>query len=296
MNIETLEISCDDGAVLAGALLLPATPKAVVQFNQGTAAKRGVYRQLAEYLGAHDYAVCLWDYRGSGASRRASLKGSTIRYADYGLKDMPAVKAYLDARFPALPLYVVAHSTGGQQIGFMQNWKGIQGAVMMGVSAAHFAAMPTIYRLQAYYFFYAVVPAMHALYGYAAASKLKLMEDLPTPVANEWRDWLTVPDYFFDPKFYGQTVPIGGFKAFDFPIKNYHATDESISTPPNIKNFWKHIESTEPISFERISPQEVGLKRLDHFGYFKRAMEDRLWADIVRTLDGWVEQSAGSSA
>src|SRR5699024_1509872 len=226
---------------LAAELFIPQAPKAVVQFNPGTAAKRGVYRKFLIYLAEQGFLCCIMDYRGFGESRPATLKDSTITYSDIGMKDMPAVKQWLEEQYPDLPLLVVAHSAGGQQVGFMHNWHGIKGLVTFGVSAAHLKAMPLAHRLKSYYFFYMVTPFSNAIAGYVAAERLKAMDDLPKSFAKQWRDWCSVPDYFFDPKYFGVSVPRGGFKQFDFPIVNYHATDDEISTPINIENFWKHI-------------------------------------------------------
>ncbi len=287
MLAEVHSIRCADGVMLYSELLVPTSPIGVVQINSGTATQRGVYRKLALFLAKRGFVCCLWDYRGNGASRTGSLRHSSIRYADYGLLDMPAVKRELTTRFPDLPLFILGHSTGGQQIGFMPNWRGIRGAIMLGVSAAHYAHMPMPYRLQAEAFFRVFAPLSIRWKGYVAASAIGLMEDLPAGVAKEWHDWLTVEDYFFDSKFYGKTVPIGAFQEFDFPIRNYHATDDSISTPPNIHNFWKHVRSEQGITFTRISPADVGLKKIDHFGYFKSALQDVLWEDISMHLTQW---------
>lgn len=170
----------------------------------------------------------------------------------------------------------------------MSNWSGIKGAVNFGVSAAYFNYMPLMYRLQAYFFFYGVTPVSALLKGYVAASALNLMEDLPLGVALEWRDWLTVKDYFFDERFYGKTVPKGAFNAFDFPIHNYHASDDSISTPKNIRNFWAHIQSSAGVTFDTLFPAQVGLNKIDHFGYFKSAMQETLWRDVVSKLNGFL--------
>lgn len=290
MQHETIQIHCDDGVVLSGELLIPEAPRAVIQFNAGTAAKRGVYMKLTNYLCEWGFICCIWDYRGSGESRNGSLKNSNITYSDYGCHDMPAVKAYLDKRFPTLPFFIVAHSAGGQQVGFMPNWQGIRGVVNLGVSAARFKYMPLAFRLQSYLFFYAIVPISVRLKGYVASSSLNLMEDLPARVAREWGDWLTVDDYFFDQQYFGKTVPRGAFKAFDFPILNFHASDDAISTPKNITNFWRHIESTKPITFKRLDPSTHGLKKIDHFGYFKSALKDSLWADIATQIDTWLDE------
>lgn len=292
MRTETIEIPCDDGVLLSGELLIPSAPKAVVQINAGTAAQRGVYRALAAYLCEHNYLCCLYDYRGFGASKNASLRGSDIRYLDLGLKDLPAVKSWLQQRYPALPLLMLGHSAGGQQIGFMPDLEGLVGVVTFGVSAAHLRAMPLHYRAQSLLFFYGITPISNAVFGYVAAKRLGLMEDLPKQLAQEWRAWCSVPDYFFDPRFYGVTVPVGHFQQFEFPWHNVHATDDAISTPTNIRNFWKHVQSTEAITFETIAPEDVGLQRIDHFGYFKRALKAPLWSEVVRRFDQMVAAAA----
>jgi len=285
METKTVSIQCDDGTKLAAELFIPQAPKAVVQFNPGTAAKRGVYRKFLTYLAEQGFLCCIMDYRGFGESRSASLKGSTITYSDMGVKDMPAVKQWLEKQYPELPLFVVAHSAGGQQVGFMHNWRGIKGLITFGVSAAHFSAMPLSYRLQSYFFFYALAPVSNALVGYVAAERLNAMDDLPKPFAKQWRDWCSVPDYFFDPKYFGVSVPRGGFKQFDFPIVNYHATDDEISTPVNIENFWKHISSSAGVHFKTLNPETVQLNNIGHFGYFRSALKDTLWQEVAAELE-----------
>lgn len=295
MQTTSIQIPCDDGTQLAGELLIPDNPKAVVQFNAGTAAKRGVYRKFLTYLAEQGFLCCSYDYRGFGQSRQGNLKHSQITYSDFGVKDMPAVKAWLQARYPSLPFFLVAHSAGGQQIGFMPDMSGIQGAITFGVSAAHIKAFALPYRLQSLFFWYGVAPLSHLFAGYVAVERLGIMEDLPTPLSREWHSWCRVPDYFFDPKFYGVTVPKGHFQEFDFPIHNYHATDDAIATPINIRNFWKHVKSSGGITFESIKPESAGLEKLDHFGYFKSALKKTLWQDTASRLDDMLSQSADTA-
>src|SRR5699024_5316235 len=285
METKSIQITCDDGVQLAGELFIPERPKAVVQFNPGTAAKRGPYRKFLTYLAEQGFLCCIYDYRGFGLSREGSLKHSEITYSDFGTKDMPAVKSWLQANYPTLPFLMVAHSAGGQQLGFMPDLSGVHGAITLGVSAAHFKALPLVYRLQGLYFWYGVVPVSNLIAGYVAAARFGIMEDLPKLMSLEWRSWCSAPDSFFDAKFYGVTVPIGHFKSFGSPIHNYHATDDAIATPTHIRTFWKHVDSSEAITFETIRPDAVCLQRLGHVGSVKGVMKDTLWQDIARRLD-----------
>ena len=84
---EAFSVQCEDGVTLKGKLLCPTEPKAVVQFNAGTAAKKEFYQAFLEYLVEHDYLCCLWDYRGNGESAPASLADCTYTCHEYGIQD-----------------------------------------------------------------------------------------------------------------------------------------------------------------------------------------------------------------
>lgn len=280
---ENFETTCKDGVILKGTLLLPDQPKAVVQFNGGTATRKEFYLPFLSYLTDQGYICCLWGYRGTEFGD--NLKGSTIRYADYGLKDMPTIKAYLESRFPDFPFLLVGHSAGGQQIGFMEDLSNVKGNVNIAVSAAYFRKMPLVYRLKAYFFFYLFSPISSLLNGFVRAKPYGFMENLPKPVVYEWRNWLEVEEYFFDKKFYGVTVPKGHFKNFNFPIQVYYSIDDSISNKENTAAFWRNVKSEKTINIKELKPEEFGLKKIDHFGYFRKSMKGTLWKDIVKKMD-----------
>lgn len=93
MRKENFETVCEDGVKLKGTLLIPENPKAVVQFNCGTATKKEFYLSFLTYLAENGYLCCLWNYRGS--EKGDDLKNSSYTFSDYGTKDMPAIKKYL---------------------------------------------------------------------------------------------------------------------------------------------------------------------------------------------------------
>ncbi|WP_051296045.1 alpha/beta hydrolase family protein [Eisenibacter elegans] len=177
---------CADGVVLRGILLLPEKPKAALQFNAGTATKKEFYLPFLEFLAENNFICCLWDYRGSGDSMpEGGLKNCDFTYSDYGLKDMPTIKVYLNERFPGLPFLFFGHSAGGQQIGLMPNLQNVKGAVNFAVSTGYAPNMPLGYRLMSSYFFYIFAPLSIKLTGYLKAKKFGIMEDLPKNVVLE---------------------------------------------------------------------------------------------------------------
>jgi len=283
---EDFETTCDDGVILKGTILIPENPKAIIQFNSGTATQKEFYLSFLIFLAENDYLCCLWNYRGG--EKTDNLKNSTYRYADYGIKDMPAIKSFLETKFPNLPLIIVGHSTGGQQIGFIPNLDNVIGNINIAVSSGYFLNMPLKYRIKAYFFFYIFSPISNLLHGFVKAKPYGFMENLPKNVVFEWRDWLEKEDYFFDKKFYGITVPRGNFRAFKFPIHIYYSIDDTISNAKNTDAFWRNVKSEKGITFTELSPQEFGVKQIDHFGYFKRQMKNTLWKDILARLDNLI--------
>jgi len=288
MEKEEFEVITEDGIKLKGSLLIPDNPKAVIQFNTGTAVRKEFYLSFLTYLTEQGYLCCLWNYRGS--EKTDNLKKSSFRYLDYGTKDMPAIKAYLENRFPDLPFLIVGHSTGGQQIGFMSNLNNVKGNINIAASSGYYPNMPFGYRMKAYFFFYVFSPISVLLCGFVKAKPYGFMENLPKQVVFEWRDWLEKENYFFDEKFYGKTVPTGHFKSFKFPVHVYYSTDDTISNAKNTKAFWRNVKSEKGVTITELTPAGFGLRKIDHFGYFRKNMKDKLWTNIVATLDKFIAE------
>ncbi|MDX2048827.1 MAG: alpha/beta hydrolase [Chitinophagaceae bacterium] len=292
MNLETFEVTCIDNIVLKGQLLIPDNPKAVVQFNCGTGTNKELYKSFLTFLTNNGYICCLWDYRGGGDSATKGLANCNFTFSDYGIKDMTAIKNYLHNRFINLPFLMAAHSAGGQQIGFMEDLEGVKGVINFAVSSGYYRNMLFAYRMKAYFFFYFFSPISVLFSGFVKAKPFALMENLPKNVVYEWRDWLEKENYFFDEKYYGNTVPRGQFKNFKFPIHTYFSVDDPISNEANTKAFWKNIEGEKEITFTKLIPEKLGLKRIGHFGFFKRIMEDKLWNDVLKKMDEYLEMNA----
>ncbi|SEP75896.1 alpha/beta hydrolase family protein [Neolewinella agarilytica] len=290
---EKLLIEAGDGVEIPLWLYLPDQPKSVIQFNPGTAAKMRFYQPFLRFLAQRGFAVGQLGYRGSAEGPATNLKDCGFGYADYGLLDIPAGRAYLQQKFPGLPFLFVGHSGGGQQLPFCENLKDVAGAHFFGVSTGYAPGMPLHYRLQSHFFFYLFGPLSIALKGYVAAKRFGIMEDLPPKAFNDWKDWCTSPDYFFDPRFYGTTVPEVDFGRIDFPIHHCHASDETISTSENVRTFWRHWSSKAGITQQLLRPADYSVKEIVHFGYFRRKMKDTLWVEVAERLESWVENKKG---
>lgn len=281
---EPFEATTADGVRLKGMLYIPEHPSAIVQFNCATAASTRFYIPFMEYLASEGFACALWDYRGMGETGPANLKGCTYRFQEYGTQDMPAVKAFLLERFPNLPLWMLGHSSGGQQVGFMPDLEGIAGLLAFSVSGGYAPNFPSGYRRKSAFFFYCFAPLSIALAGYVKSKPFGFMENLPKGVCNEWKAWCSKPNYFFDPAFRGKTLPPDHFDAIPFPIHVFTPTDDEICTRANSDNYWKHVRSLAGITHYWIEPHACGMEKLGHFGLFHRKMREPFWPQVAAVI------------
>lgn len=281
---EKLSITCTDGVLLSAVLCAPAQAQAAIMLSGGTGFKKEFYLPLANYLAEQGLATIVYDYRGTGESKPGDMRQCSFSFLDYGQKDMPAVLDFLDARYPNLPKLILGHSAGGQQVGFMPNVHKVKGLVAVATSVGYLPYMPWGYRLKSYYFFYLFSPLSILLKGYVAAKRFKIMEDLPRKVVMQWRAWCSKPNYFFDPKFYGKSVPIGAFDQMPFPIHVFWTTDDPISNARSVPTFWNNVKSEAGLSFQVLRPEDWNTPKIDHYGVFRAQFKDSLWREVLGAL------------
>lgn len=278
-----ITIQTTDNITLHAELLLASNPKAVVLINPGTATKTSFYRPFAQFLQEAGYHVVLWNYRGFCESKSGSLKNSPFKYSDIGFYDIAATISKIKELYPDLPLYLVGHSAGAQQLGLANNYDRVDKYIVVAASGGYYPYMPLSYRFKAIFFFYLFSPFFSFFFKYVPAKKFDLMEDLPTPLVIEWRNWCREKDFFFSPKYYGKTIPLGAYKDFKMPIYLFFADDDEISTKKNIDAFWSNVKSTKPMKFKFYNAKDFPQKRIGHFGYFKKINKE-IWNDILEAI------------
>ena len=296
-------VTCADGVTLPVRLRYrPAgtAPLAAIAFHPGTAVPIQFYNRFLDFLAGEGFVVASYDNRGTGGSRPpGGLRGCTYRYLDYGTMDAVAVLDFVRDTFPELPLLIVGHSAGGQQLPLYpaQAYRGVRGALLFAVSTGYVAGLANYCKPQALAFWHLIGPALTAAYGYPRLSKIGLMEDLPTGVYRDWRRWCRSPDYFFDARFrsggseahetvnsLGAPVPTPAWDAMAFPVRHVHAPTDEISSLRNVRTFWRHWRPAGGVEQVVLAPADFGGEPIRHFDYFRRRFADTLWAESVAWL------------
>jgi predicted alpha/beta hydrolase len=110
--------------------------------------------------------------------------------------------------------------------------------------------------------------------------RLGLGEDLPAGVFREWSRWCLRPDYFFSDPTLGSLANRGNFTG---PLVMVGIDDDPWATPAAIDLLATGFRGTQA-ERRQIAPAEAGVKRIGHFGFFRREMAGRLWDDVAASL------------
>ncbi len=99
-----------DGAQLEGTILLPQTPKGIVQIFHGMAEHKERYLHFMEFLASHGYAAVIHNHRGHGTCELKGHFGG--QHGESLILDGRAVQEWAKQELPDLPVYLFGHSMG----------------------------------------------------------------------------------------------------------------------------------------------------------------------------------------
>ena len=274
MEPEILHIPSTDQFLLSARLYRSADAKGIIQINSATGVKKEFYHHFACYLQSQNFHVVTFDYRGIGGSRPTSLRGFQAQNHEWGKKDMTAVLDWIEASFPALKKYIIGHSAGGQQLGWMSNHDRIEKAFLVGCSVGYVPYLTAPYRYFAAFAFHVLFPATIPVFGYVPVKRFGLGEDLPKGVAWEWRKWCLHPNYFGEDL--QTTLKPHYFDKIKYPIHALYLEDDPIANTKTVNELLQFY-SNAPKTTERVLLKDVQAKKVGHFGFFSRALQSYFW-------------------
>lgn len=272
-----VSFTASDGYALAGAWYPspPAvTPRAAVLINSATGVPKEIYAKFAAHLASHGYPTFIHDYRGIGASKHGSLRGLEARMQDWVRLDISAALAQVVARAGDLPLLVIGHSIGGQLLPLVEGIERARAVLTIATSTGSWRKMSGTYRWLCAGLWYGFMPLTTALLGYAPSKLLGLGEDLPRGVAREWGGWCRSDRYFGDGL---DPDTLATLARFQKPWLSLSFTDDPIANTRTVSDLHAFFPGSR-IESVFVSPREVGLPSLGHFGFFSSRSKEALWA------------------
>lgn len=278
--VSTLHFEARGDARLAGTVFEPIDerPAATVVLHGATATPASYYRRFAEHLATLGLRVFTYDYRGIGASRSGSLRGFSATMTDWALHDASAAHAVVAARWADAPMAIVGHSFGGQLLGLAEGPSEAKAIVLFGAQLGWYGHWPLAERLRLGLIWRAVVPAVTSTVGYLPG-RLGMGEDLPRGVAEEWARWCMHPDYLFSE----HPEARDGFERISAPSLVWSATDDPYAPRASVEGLVDRLRRSR-VHHARVTPRDVGVRSLGHFGFFRPRVRDSLWRDTAAFL------------
>ncbi|MCZ6726476.1 MAG: alpha/beta fold hydrolase [Acidobacteria bacterium] len=268
-----------DGYPVGAEIVRPGQshPRVVV-INAAMGVSARFYRNFALALAEAGMTVVLWDYRGIGASKPASLKGFQATVSDWIFEDMTAVIDWAHRELQPAQLFLVGHSLGGQVASLLVNSRLVDGMVTLSAQSGYWRLQGAEQKLAVLLHAYVSVPALSHLCGFAPWSRLGLGEDLPKPAALQWAGWLRNREYLLG----DDSLPLERYEAFTAPVLAYSFADDKWGTARAVDAMMKAYPNVER---RHVTPADFGLSSIGHVGFF-RPRSQALWDEVISWLEG----------
>lgn len=237
-----------------------------------TGAPQHYYKRFAEYACQYkDFDVVTFDYRGIGKSLQTTVIDSVARMSDWGTKDLKRIIDWADGKYDRICL--IGHSVAGQVFPKAENHGRITAAYFVGAQSAYHGNWKGLWWMYVMFFWYILIPVATFIYDYLPGWTMGGRVPIPKGVALEWRRWGTHPQGVL----LGDRQTIASFGAVRIPVHFVSIEDDKLLAPTAATQAIMHCYKNAVTSFQYIKPKDLGLKRIGHFGFFKKKFAKQLW-------------------
>ncbi len=261
------------------------TAWATVVVADAMGVRQDFYAPFARFLAAHGVHVLTFDYRGMGWSRPGRLAGLDATVSDWAAKDLEAMLGEARRAAPGLPLAFAGHSLGGQILGLAPSNAHVRAVVNVATGSGYWRHNDRM-RPHLRIFWYVLVPLLTPLFGYFPGKRLKVIGDLPGGVVRQWRRWCMDPGYALVE---GESAR-AAFDRVRAPILSWSFTDDNMIVEPAVDALNACYRNAD-VDKRHVTPADVGLDRIGHFGFFLPASGAALWQPTL----AWLRQALATS-
>ena len=278
MNKQTLQVN--GAVVLALRVYEPAgAARASVVIGGAMGVRQSFYEAFARWMAQQGFRVTTFDYRGHGDSLHGAMRDVKADLFDWA-QDYEAVISAAKAALPMQPLYLLGHSLGAQLPGLLRKPGQVDGLLSVAAGSGYWRDNAPKLRRVVPYFWWVLVPLATRLCGYFPGRALKKVGDLPAGVILQWRRGCLPPTYSVGAE--GPDVA-QSYGAVRFPVLALSMADDELMTLRGTHNLVNLYANTER-RVESISPAELKVRRIGHFGFFRDQFRQSLWPRAVAAL------------
>lgn len=275
MNI--LKIPITDSHHLTAYAYIPAQKaKANVIIAPAMGVTQQYYHALANWLLEQGFAVTTFDYRGIGESQSQHLRDYQLDVLDWAQLDCSAVLAHVIDNTEQ-DIYWLGHSLGGQIFPLIEQIERVKKVISVSSGTGYWRYNAPSLRNKALLMWYFIVPLSIRLLGYFPGKKLGIIGDLPRQVISQWRRWCLHPDYCVGVE--SERIR-ARFEQINVPIRSLVFSDDEMLSLRNMQDLHALFGGTDK-QLLSVTPQEMGVMRIGHLGFFKPQFADNLWPKLL---------------
>lgn len=270
-------ISAKDGLKLNASLFeTDNSSDSVIVIASAMAVHRHLYKKYATYLAENGFKVITFDYRGTNGDTQKAP--SSISMRDWATYDIAGVLDWVTSELNPKKLFVVSQSAGGQLLGLTPNNHLVDGMIAITSQSGYWGHWSGKEKCQVWLLWHIFIPLFCAFLPVFPGKLFGMGENIPAGVAKQWARWGRHPEYITSdpgPQYFAH------FKA---PIRFYSFSDDLLFGPERSVKAITEFYPNAQVEWKHISPEDLGEKRVGHFGFFKEKMKGRLWKETLDWL------------
>ena len=277
-STKNIKIKTTNGYQLSSTFYSPAGEmKGAVLIVPAMGVTQNYYAAFASWLTAQGYMVATFDYSGIGLSQSGNLRDTSVTISDWAKFDCAAMIDAVSFRADGKSLYWIGHSLGGQILGLVPNQNLISKVVNIASGSGYWLENVPSVRWRVWWLWYIVAPLATNLCGYFPGRRLRKVGDLPRGVMDQWRKWCLHPEYLIGIE--GMVVR-EKYRSVVTPITSLSFTDDELMSHKSINSLHSYYTASLK-TMSRIAPEDIGVKHIGHFGFFKAKFEKNLWGNYL---------------
>lgn len=261
--------------------------RAAVLIAPAMGVEQHYYYAFAHWLAEQGVFAVTFDYRGVGHSRpaqyRRSLRGFSADVMTWAMRDCAAMVEFVAARATQRPLLWIGHSLGGQILALVPNRERVTAMLTVASGSGYWLQNTNKLRIIVWWLWFVLAPVALKLYGYFPGWRFRKVGDLPAGVMRQWRDWCLNRDYVVG---HEGAATRHRYAQVTTPILSLSFTDDEFMSRANIESLHSFY-SGAPREMRRISPRDVGVRAIGHFGFFRQRFAQTLWPQAGAWLATW---------
>lgn len=284
-----LTLPAHDGHALIAYRHAPVQAQAArahVVIAPGMAIPQSFYAAFAAHLAGQGYCVWTFDYRGMGESRAGGLRACAADLTDWIRQDYDAVLRHAAADVEQAPLFVLGHSLGGQVAPLVPAMQQVSGIINIAVACGTPRYNQPKVRRMAPLLWHVLTPVLCRLFGYFPGRRIGVLGDIPRNVMFQWRRWCMAPDYLLS----GEPGAREAYARLRLPVLGLMFNDDELLLESGSKLLHDAYSGAQ-VDYRVLSPQQFGLPRVGHFGFFRNG-QDKLWPLVT----DWLQQHVAAIA